>query len=342
MFRVRDAQGKFKYAGRSKAVVIDNRDPELRGRIQIRHPLLGETAWVDYLRDRGTFDIPSIGDIVFVEADSGMPEFPIAHGIVTRIVEDTPEFNDKFSRDVPTNRGYFSPHGHTIELDDGIATLDPNPALNLPTTEQRGIRITSIAGNKIHILEDAINSQEYILIEDTAGNSIRLDTFNKTIDINAVENYTNSAGKDYTVSAVGNVLIQCDNATINASGNIDANATGNANITAGGDAKVIASNNVEVQCVDATITSSGNTDINATGNANVTAGGDAKLIASGVATVDGATVKLGAAAVESVVKGTSFMAYFNTHIHTDSLSAPTTPPVIPMTPAQLSTKVKTE
>ena len=52
------------------------------------------------------------------------------------------------------------------------------------------------------------------------------------------------------------------------------------------------------------------------------------------------TIELGKGATEKLVLGDSFMALFNAHTHIGNLGAPTTPPVLPMTPAQLSQKPK--
>lgn len=52
------------------------------------------------------------------------------------------------------------------------------------------------------------------------------------------------------------------------------------------------------------------------------------------------TIELGKGATEKLVLGDSFMALFNAHTHIGNLGAPTTPPIIPMTPAQLSQKPK--
>ena len=50
-----------------------------------------------------------------------------------------------------------------------------------------------------------------------------------------------------------------------------------------------------------------------------------------------ATIELGESAQERVILGDSFMAMFNTHTHITTVGgAPTTPPIIPMTVAQLS------
>lgn len=46
------------------------------------------------------------------------------------------------------------------------------------------------------------------------------------------------------------------------------------------------------------------------------------------------TIELGKGATEKVVLGDAFMALFNQHTHVGNLGAPTSPPVVPMTPAQ--------
>lgn len=52
-------------------------------------------------------------------------------------------------------------------------------------------------------------------------------------------------------------------------------------------------------------------------------------------------IKLGEQAVESIIKGTTFQSYFNSHTHIGNLGAPTSPPVVPSTPNHLSTISKT-
>jgi uncharacterized protein involved in type VI secretion and phage assembly len=54
------------------------------------------------------------------------------------------------------------------------------------------------------------------------------------------------------------------------------------------------------------------------------------------------TVEIGRGASEALLKGNSFMTYFNTHTHTTGgPGSPTSPPIAPMTPNLLSEKVKT-
>lgn len=257
MFRTKDANGNVKYAGRSAAIVRDNRDPLNKGRIIVDHPLLGNTVWIDYLRVPGVFTVPSIGDLVYVEADCGMQEFPVAWGNVTKGKDANPEIPTQFKRTIPTNRGFYTPGGHFFELDDGEATVTDNPDDKQFTTKGRGVRLTTRKGNKIHVIEDEDASQHYILIEDVAGNMVKLDTLNKSIEINAVENQNNVIGKNYQVvvggfvqiQVTGNVSLECadinvqaTSAVVETSGNVVATVGGSAQVTVTGDAELTAAN----------------------------------------------------------------------------------------------------
>ena len=57
--------------------------------------------------------------------------------------------------------------------------------------------------------------------------------------------------------------------------------------------------------------------------------------------VNSNNIELGENAVEAVIKGNTFQAYFKSHTHIGNLGAPTSPPVVPSTPNHLSTVSKT-
>lgn len=240
MFRVKDTYGTHLYAGRSKALVIDNRDPGGKGRILIKHPLLGETVWTDYLRQPNQVDVPSIGDVVFVECEVGETEFPVASGTVTLGYPGKPNFPDAFKRNVPSNRGLFTPGGHLLEMDDGLSNPTHAPNDKDLTTKSRGIRLTTKAGNKVHIMEDVANGVQHILLEDIAGNYVKLDTLNKSIEINAEQNQNNTIGGNYQIVVTGNVTLQCADISVDATSAV-VNTSGNIVVTAGGTAQVTAS-----------------------------------------------------------------------------------------------------
>lgn len=251
MFRTKDANGNVKYSGRSKAVVLDNRDPLNRGRIIVDHPLLGNTAWIDYIREPGVFSVPSIGDVVFVECDSGEYEFAVASGIVTKGEDANPFLPSKFKRDIPTNRGFYTPGGHSIELDDGVATVTDAPKDDQYTTTNRGIRVTSRAGNKIHIIEDLNGGNQYILLQDAGGNIIKLDYKNNQLTINSVGKTKIDTAQQKDESVGGND-------TLNVTGNRNENIGGALNITVTGAANILATGATTIKGSNITLQSSAN------------------------------------------------------------------------------------
>lgn len=89
------------------------------------------------------------------------------------------------------------------------------------------------------------------------------------------------------------------------------------------------------------ITTSSDANIAVGGNTAITTQGTANIIAQGTTTVDGSTIKLGQNAVESVIKGNTFAALYNAHVHLDGFGIPTQPPTEPMNPS-LSTHTFTE
>ncbi len=240
MFRTIDTNGNVKYSGRSKAAVLDNRDPLNRGRIIVDHPLLGETVWIDYLKSPGQFNVPSIGDVVYVEADAGHQEFPIAHGNGPVGEDANPDTPAIFKRDVPTNRGWMTPGGHAVELDDGIATVTDAPNDKAFTTSKRGIRITSTAGNRIHIIEDSDAGNQYILLQDAGGNLIKLDYKNNTLTVHSIGKTNIETTSDHTETIGGKLAINVTGDCTITAANVDVTSNGHANVTASGNAVVTA------------------------------------------------------------------------------------------------------
>lgn len=256
MYKVKDLNGYHRFSGRSKARVIDNRDPFSRGYIRVDHPTTGPTAWIPYLKTPGFFDVPSIGDVVYLEADSGHGQYPIAWGNITKGIKGDNDTPEQFKREVPTNRGIYTPDGHTLEFDDGIQVPTQDPNTNTVTTQKRGVRLTTSSGNKIHIIEDDDADVRQILIEDINGNLFRIDTASNTITINS---------KLDMQQIVDNDLLET---TLN-------------------DKSVVVSNNETVNVGNnKTDTIGGNLTINVTGNVNVEAGGTATVKSGGAATID--------------------------------------------------------
>lgn len=123
MFPVEDSSnGRKKYSGIARAKVISNQDPQLKGRIRVDHPLLGQTPWIPYLQLPFMFDVPGPGDIVYVQCDGGFEEHPIAWGKVVAPSSFT-QVPGTFRRSDPNNRGVYTPGGHIMEFDDGDTSI---------------------------------------------------------------------------------------------------------------------------------------------------------------------------------------------------------------------------
>lgn len=69
---------------------------------------------------------------------------------------------------------------------------------------------------------------------------------------------------------------------------------------------------------------------------------NAKVSASQKIHLDSSNVELGKVATEAIIKGNTFQALFNSHIHLTPTGLPTTPPVTPLVGSELSLVSRTE
>ena len=87
------------------------------------------------------------------------------------------------------------------------------------------------------------------------------------------------------------------------------------------------------------MSSSGITLKDSSGNEIATTSGGIDVKASATITIEGASVAVGGAGGEPLIKGTTFLSLFNAHTHiTPGFGAPSGPPLPPLTPAVLTTK----
>lgn len=210
MFRSKDSHGKPKYVGTSRAVVIENRDPLNRGRIQVDHAILGETSWIPYLNSPGMFSVPSIKDVVFITCESGEAEHSYAWGNITKGDKAKPDLPDRFKRTVPTNRGLYTPGGNFIELDDGEAKPGADPKASNLSTKKRGIRI-SRNGYEISINDDPDNGVENITIVDKAGDGIVFNSKDKKVNVISKGTLSISADDSLDIKSNKNIQISSEN-----------------------------------------------------------------------------------------------------------------------------------
>jgi len=202
MFPVRDENdgNSIKYVTRLCAKVTNNVDPDKLGRIEVFHPLLGTSTWVPYLTLPGMFSVPEIEDMVYVECDSGYETNLIAWGNKTKSEDNT--LPEVFKRTTPSNRGFYSPAGHLVELDDGEDAAGTN----------KGIRITSAGGNKITLLEDTTAPQGLITIETSGGAKLEVDGTNGITVVDGV-------GNEVAMTSSGIKLTEFSGGTLNLSTN---------------------------------------------------------------------------------------------------------------------------
>lgn len=89
-----------------------------------------------------------------------------------------------------------------------------------------------------------------------------------------------------------------------------------------------------------TVTNAGDITLQNDGNVILNNKGDLTAEVKGKTAIKCETVEVGGAALEKMIKGETFMQFFNSHVHLGNLGAPTSPPQVPMSAAQLSTNVK--
>jgi len=270
--------------GKYRAFVIDNEDPEKRGRLRLYIPsVLGdaETGWALPCfpfgggKSYGWFAVPEKEAQVWAEFEEGDITRPIWTGVFWQNEEDVPE---EAAKTPPTTRILQTPSGHVMQFDD--------------EEDEESFTLLHPRGAQLQIDKEGSMS-----LSDAADSSVLLDAEGKKIIIE---------------DANGNQFIMDD------SGIYVEDANGN---------------KIEMAA-------SGTTVQDANGN-------KIEMAASGVTVkgqqvvIQGTQVMLAGQGGEPIIKGMSFMTFFNTHTHPSAPPGPPSPPTVPMTPAQLSTKVTT-
>lgn len=88
-----------------------------------------------------------------------------------------------------------------------------------------------------------------------------------------------------------------------------------------------------------TMSSTGIICADANGNEIATSGSGLTIKSSAVISIEGSMVAIAGSGGEPLIKGSTFLSMFNTHVHTTTApGSPTSPPVVPLTPAVLTTK----
>lgn len=265
MFQTKDnSMGSLRYAGRSRAVVVDNDDPLKRGRIRVNSPVLGETNWIPYLTEPGTFNVPAVDSVVYIECDGGYYSHPVAWGNLNYGADDDLQFPEVFQRVSPTNRGLYTPGGLLLEIDDGE---DP---INFTS---RGVRLTTAGETLIDLKDESLDKS--FTFEFASGTNFKIDSvadsfvfeanFGDRLEISAAN------GIQHTTPAAGGTTISQKGGKIDFTSTLDSTYTstqGNITITAQGTLSLVS------QTGDYELTASaGNITLTGSGGAVLKIGG---------------------------------------------------------------------
>lgn len=196
--------------------------------------------------------------------------------------------------------------------------IDLPPSHRADDLDQKMIRTKG----RHEILLDDTDGQKMVRVTTAGGHEVLLDDDGQKLSA------TTSGGHSVTLDDSG------QNVTIQSSGShqvvLDDSAQ-NVTIQTSGSHQVVLDDSAQ----SVTIQTSGGQSITLSATGTIT------ISAATIVLDASANVALGsAAATEPLVLGLKFLSLFNTHIHTSTLpGVPTSPPLTPLTPAQLSTKV---
>jgi uncharacterized protein involved in type VI secretion and phage assembly len=260
---LRDSQQRF--YGKYRAFVVDNEDPDKRGRLRLRIPsVLGEetSGWAlpclpfGGKATHGLFMVPEVDAQVWAEFEEGILTTPIWTGVFWQQGGDIPAEGAKTP---PTTRVLATPSGHVLQFDDEDGAEQFrlfHPAKTELTIDHEGT---------VKLQQD--NGAE--LTMDAAANEVTMKDSN------------------------GNKL------TMNSSGTVLEDPSGN---------------RIAMEAAGITV--------------------QGQMI-----TLKGSQVMLGGAGGEPLIKGTSFLALFATHVHTCTApGSPTSPPIPQGEMSTLTTK----
>jgi hypothetical protein len=242
-----------RFYGVYRGEVMDNKDPEKRGRILACVPEVGHTTeifpeiWIDPVfaaagDDRGSFCPPEVGDSVRVVFTSGDAGTPIAYFGGWFGQDELPKELTYSANGYPERRGFVSRMGHAIWVsdekdkeeiqvfwhkadagdaaakDDGrdtSADRTSGKSSTLAFTSDGSITATNQQGSLVAI--DATNKQIKILEKDNE-NTIVMDKNGFVFSDKNGNSIT--LNKDNTVTISGDFTVKGANGNLNLSGNI--------------------------------------------------------------------------------------------------------------------------
>jgi len=218
-----------RFYGKYRALVVDNADPEKRGRLKLKIPsVLGNdvvSAWAlpcapyGGAADQGFYFIPEIDSAVWVEFESGLLDYPIWVGTF-----------------------WAKPGGNSeVPKPNGVDGTEESDVQSPPTRKI----IKTLKGHTIQ-LEDADDGDLVMLLEATNGNLIVMNADGiKIID-----------GKNKTT-----ITLNDSGLKVEAAKDIELKADGAVKITAGKDLELKATGDIKMDAVNVKVKVSAAMDV---------------------------------------------------------------------------------
>jgi len=208
-----------RFYGKYRAFVVDNADPENRGRLRLRIPsALGSdivSGWAlpcapyGGAAGQGFFYIPDKDAGVWAEFEEGDLDYPIWVGTFWAKPGGTTEVPDPASSQTPPTSKIIKTKNHTIELADadGSEAINVTDGKNNNTVviDKNGIKVTDTNSNQVTMDSNGI------AVQDSNSNKVTLASASVKIEAN----------QDIELKASGDLKITATNVKVQVSGAVD-------------------------------------------------------------------------------------------------------------------------
>jgi hypothetical protein len=210
------------------AIVVDNKDPDGLGRIQIRSPGASHSPkaypleWVGPAapmagNGSGHFFVPNIGDIVYVMFSHGDPSLPIAY-LGSYYIQGSVPIQFQYSGGTtPTKQGVVTQSGHSLVFDNTQGSesvtlgwnnhtdpgqLDGKSQASLVLDNGGDVTVMAADGSNVHI----DHAGQSITVTDSNKNVVLLDNTGITItDANGNKIFLGGGDNNITLTGTFNV-----------------------------------------------------------------------------------------------------------------------------------------
>lgn len=177
-----------RFYGKYRGFVVDNDDPEQRGRLRLRVPsVLGEavSGWAlpclpfGGLAQQGLFLVPEVDAQVWVEFEEGSADLPLWTGTFWQQSGDPPA---EAAKSPPTTRVLRTPAGHVLQFDDAAGEeqirLHHSSTAQLQVDPNGTVTLTDAAGSTLTL--DA--SANAVTLADSHGNTLTMDASGTVVE----------------------------------------------------------------------------------------------------------------------------------------------------------------